>query len=134
MALSSLTPLTQSQYEELELTPITPEPKETESGNPDTKAIVTLGGVTNLGDLAFIIADPPGTTLNIDPTQTNTLVVTIPEGATNNPQDTYWTLNMGMNPNGGTWTLNFQTNDGRVATGKWVFTKGKSEDDLPKHY
>ncbi len=132
MALSNLTPLTQSEYEGLNLTSISPAPIETEIGDPDSKATVRLGGVTDSGDLAFIISDPLGTRVGIDPSLTNTLAIDIPEGPTSNPQDTYWTISLGINASGPNWQIGFQVDDGNKDTGTWVFTKGKVVDDILK--
>ena len=127
MALTNLTSLTQSQYNSLSLAPISPPPHVSSTGSPDRNAVISLGGWTPSGDLAFIVNDPQNTTLNIDPALTNTLVIGIPAGAAGTPQNTYWTVSLGAS--GGDWSVSFQVNDGKNDTGTWVFTKGKGFDD-----
>jgi len=75
------------------------------------------------------------TNLRIDSVNGNTLDATINPGSNPNSLTTYWTIDMGQNASGGNWQISFQVDNGNVDTGKWVFVKGKGEDedDLRKY-
>lgn len=135
MALSSLTPLTYTQWRTLNITPFPIAPGQSTVGSPDNRVGFTLAGWVGTNLIAFTMTQQAmiNTNLNIDTITVNTLDATINPGSNPTSQTTYWTIDMGQNASGGNWQLSFQVDDGNTDTGKWVFTKGKGDDDFPKY-
>src|SRR4029453_3051929 len=135
MAISNLTPLTYTQWRALTITPFSIAPSQSTIGTPDNRISVSLAGWVGTNLIAFTMTQQAliNTALIIDTINNNTLDATINPGSNPTAQTTYWTVDMGQNGSGGNWQLSFQVDDGSTDTGKWVFTKGKGDDDFPKY-
>lgn len=135
MSLSNLTSLTQAQYRALIITPFPFPPNRSSSGNPDTRVSVQLGGWVGTDVLAFIVnnAANADSSLSIENATTQILKVEVAPGSNPNTLDTYWTVNMGAGASGTDWQITYNVADGNVDTGRWVFVKGKSDDDKLKY-
>lgn len=129
MALSELKPLTQAQYRALTITPFENSPVVTSTGNPDPNAQINLGGWVGSDVLAFTINDNAGTkgALCIDTSIVNQLDLSLSTDTNPTAVTTYWTVNMGAGGKATDWQITFDVMANTKNTGKWVFTKGKSE-------
>lgn len=135
MALSNLTSLTYDQYRQLQITPFTQFPIVSSGGSPDRRINVQLGGWVGTDVLAFIVTDQANadSSLSIENATTNILKVDVSTDSNPDTDATYWTIDMGAGASGTDWQITFDVADGNVDTGKWVFTKGKTEDEI-LHY
>lgn len=127
MALSSLTQLTEDQYNRLGISSFPAPPSRSSTGNPDSRITVQLGGWVGTDVLAFKIVDQPSIDANVgySNASTNILGVTVTNGSSPGTVTTYWTVNMGSGASGTNWTITFNVSDGATSTGTWIFTKGK---------
>ena len=130
MALSSLTQLTQQQYQALTITPFPKPPSKSTTGNPDNKVAVQLGGWVGTDVLAFTIMESASTdsSLIIDPIISATLDLNVTQGSDPTSQITYWTVNMGPGASGTDWEITFSVEANNTDTGKWKFVKGKGDE------
>lgn len=130
MAFSSLTQLTQEQYQSLNPTFGKP-PVSSSSGSPDPRASILLGGWVSDSVLAFqiVTAAAANTSLSIDQSLTNTIDINIVAGSSPNSTTTYWTVDVGSDSRSSDWSIDFSVAASGRGTGTWKFTKGKSEDD-----
>jgi len=130
MALTNLTPLTLSQYRALSITPISPPPGISSSGNPDSNVGIQLGGWVGTSVMAFTVTDAANTdsSVAIDATTANQLDVNVRTDTDPGVEITYWTVDMGAGASGTSWQISYDVADNNVSTGKWVFTKGKAAD------
>jgi hypothetical protein len=132
MPISNLTPLTQQQYQALNITRFRDNPTVTSSGNPDPDAQITLGGWVGTDTIAFIVNDNPGSQsrLTIESITTNTIGLNVTDNTNPASMMTYYTINLGANAINSNWELSFDVAANNSNTGKWKFVKGKSTFDV----
>jgi hypothetical protein len=132
MAVSNLTQLTQSQYQALTITPFPTPPVVTETGNPDDRVSVNLGGWVGTSVLAFTVENQASasSSLTIQSATGNVLNASVVRSSSPTASISYWTVNMGAGASGTDWEISVNVSDGTVNTGTWVFVKSKSIKDL----
>lgn len=132
MAFSSLTNLTEAQYNALAAT-FDKTPSASTSGSPDTRVTIALKGWTSDTVLAFSVTAAAGsyTSTGIETDAANTLDIDIYASLSNQPITTYWTLDVGSGDSRNTnWAVYFAIEVSNRSTGKWVFRKGMSEPNF----
>ena len=129
MALSKLQSVPHSVYSTYSLGQSGFPPDSDTHGTPDQKVEITLRGWSGnvmffeLKNLALTGSDA---FLNNDDSE---IVVDVTDNTYNGESRTYWSVDMGSgNGSGDEWGLTVKVKRNGSNTGKWVFTKGKSED------
>ena len=131
MAFSALTPLSQDQYEELGLTTMGAMNVAIDE-DPDPSVSINLGGWKGNNILGFTISNEAksSSTITIDGDTVETLDVEVEDSAEGNAVVSYFSVDVGTDNRLTDWTINFVVKKNKKTTGKWVFTKGKSDDDI----
>ncbi len=132
MSLSLLTKYSREQYQGLTITPFPTKPSASSSGTIDPNVTISLDGWVDDNLMAFTITNAPSTStaLGISSASADTVAIAITND--NNPaaETTYWTVNCGTDGPSSNWSLSFAETS-RAGSGTWVFTKGKTGEDLP---
>jgi len=133
MAFSDLKPSDSGAYDSGKFTE---EPQKTSDGTPDPRVGVDLGGWTDLNVIQIKITDAQDTesSLEINPGAPNSIVVTAADVKRPGTQEKYYSVKTGTDNRISEWDIIFdiyndQDNPEIRYTGKWIFTKGKMEDD-----
>ena len=91
-------------------------------------------GQVEKGDniLGFTVSNEAhsGSSTKIDEGTPDTLDIDVIDSSEGNAVVSYFTVNVGADNKLSDWTINFVVKKGSKKTGKWVFTKGKSDDDI----
>ncbi|HJW28208.1 MAG TPA: hypothetical protein VJ508_03045 [Saprospiraceae bacterium] len=129
MSLTSLTSLTQEQYQALNKVALNPAPTITTTGTPDNKISVALDGFVGGQVMAIRITSAGNTSaaLGISDSSKNETNITVSAGVNPNNTETYWTVDMGAGAGASDWSISFSTTSGGRNTGKWTFAKGKTQ-------
>ncbi|HUR31900.1 MAG TPA: hypothetical protein VMZ69_10750 [Saprospiraceae bacterium] len=130
MAISNLTSLTAAQYSQLQISSFPSPPSISFTGSPDRNIGIQLGGWVGTDVLAFMVNEAVGfdTTINIDSIDLNTLDLNVTTDSDPTAETTYWTVNMGAGASSSNWQISMVVEAGGTKTGKWIFTKGKTDD------
>ncbi len=130
MAFSNLIELTEEQYKKLVLIP-TGDVNIAKTGAPDPCVGIHLGGWLGNEVLAFTITNAAlsASGVSIDTHLTDTLDVEVSESTTPTAMISYYIVNVGEDNRTTNWVVSYEVKKKTKSTGKWVFTKGKSEDD-----
>jgi hypothetical protein len=132
MALSNLREYTKEEYDNLNITPFAKAPGSAPVGDPDDKISIQPSGWVGNDVFAFTIVNEiqNASTPSIDNNATNLLNVDVVGGVSPVQTTTYWTVETGAgNGKSSQWTVEYEVRrDGRK-TGKWIFVKGKDDDD-----
>ena len=132
MALSSRKKYTEQHFEELDITPFPKAPGVTEHGEPDDKVDIKLVGWVGEDVMAFTVTNDiqNESSVEIDTDVVNMMDVDVESDLSPIATTTYWTVEMGAgNGKASPWTISYQVKRDGKKTGKWVFVKGKDDDD-----
>lgn len=131
MAFTDLTPLTQDEYDALKLSPLGKVIK-TPVDSPDPSVDIELGGWVGDSILAFTITNAAlsksGT--SIDSRVPDTLDVEVSDAINPGAVISYFTVDVGSDNKTTDWTVSYTVKKKTTTTGKWVFTKGKGDEDF----
>ena len=131
MAFTDLTPLTQDEYDALKLSPLGKVIK-TPVDSPDPSVDIELGGWVGDSILAFTITNAAlsksGT--SIDSKAPDTLDVEVSDAINPGAVISYFTVDVGSDNKTTDWTVSYTVKKKTTTTGKWVFTKGKGDEDF----
>jgi hypothetical protein len=131
MAFTNLTRLTQEEYDALNLSPLGKVNKTLE-GSPDPSVDIELGGWVGDSVLAFTVSNAAQTAsgTTIDLRESDTLDVQVIDATNPGAVISYFTVDVGSDNKTTDWTVSYAVKKKTTTTGKWVFTKGKGDEDF----
>lgn len=134
MSLSNLTQLAGGSLPAY--TRYSPSPTGVYTGPSETELQISILGSLNSDTnvMVFSVNDSIDTSSSLGiNTSASTDTINVTDGGPTTPGATYYyAVNFGTDTSRNEWSLNFNITLKDGSTASWIFTKGKSEEDLPK--